>query len=535
MPIAKISSRPITLRSVSRAAIFVGLIASLALTGCSVGPKYRPPQMPEPKFDAALSQAPTFAATQPSTQPTTRPVDLTRWWTSLDDPELNSLVERAVKANYNLRIAGARLQEVRAVEQAVGGGIVPGLGETPGVDISAGAGRGSGTNSARGRVAGPLHAGTNTTGLKEITHVAGFDASWELDLFGRFGSELQAADADVQAAAEFRNDVLLSVVAEVVRTYVDVRSLQLRLEIARENLAAQRRTADLVTIRFNRGLTNELDVTLAEREYQTTLAQIAPLEAGIAAAQRRTAVLVGQYPEALRAELERPSALPATPPMVAPGMPVEMLRRRPDIRQAERQLAASTARVGIATADLFPRVALTGGAGVQGQGLGRSPVVNAITWSIGPTLYWPFLDFGRLDALIQAQDFRSRQRLLEYQRAVVSAVEEVDDALSNYAAQQDHLQQLSVAVSVSRKAERIATQRYNNGLTDFLNVLDAQRQLYDLEDQYALAQASLTREFIALYKALGGGWEGYEAPAPPKPPLPALLAAGARTIGAQHP
>jgi NodT family efflux transporter outer membrane factor (OMF) lipoprotein len=524
----------IPIRPTPRGAILM-VAAALALGGCSVGPKYHPPQMPEARFDGSLSTGPTSAATQPAGQPTTRPVDLTRWWTSLDDPELDSIVERAVKANYNLRLAGARLQEVRSVELAVGGGVVPGLGQTTGAELSAGAGRGSGTNSARGRVSGPLHAGTNTTGLKEITHVAGFDASWELDLFGRFGSELQAADADVQAAAEFRNDVLLSVVAEVVRTYIDVRALQLRLEIARENLAGQRRTADLVTVRFKRGLTNELDVTLAERQYQTTLSQIAPLQAAIAAAQRRVAVLIGQYPETLREELERPSPMPATPPTVAAGMPVEMLRRRPDIRQAERQLAASTARIGVATADLFPRIALTGGAGVQGQGLGRTPVMNAITWSVGPTLYWPFLDFGRLDALVQAQDFRTQQRLLEYQRAVVSAVEEVDDALGNYAAQQDHLQQLGMAVSVSRKALQIATQRYNNGLTDFLNVLDAQRQLYDLEDQYAQAQASLTREFIALYKALGGGWEGYAAPAPPKPPMPALLAAGARTIGAQRP
>ena len=184
------------------------------------------------------------------------------------------------------------------------------------------------------------------------------------------------------------------------------------------------------------------------------------------------------------------------------GLPVDLLRRRPDIRQAERRLAAASARIGVATANLFPRVAITAGAGLQGQGLGRTPVENSLVWSIGPTFYWPFLDFGQIDALVKLADYQSQQAYWAWQKTVVSAVQEVDDALSNYAAQQESMAHLDVAVKASRKAVDLATQRYQDGLTDFLNVLDAQRQLFELEDQYAAAQQFMVYDFIALYKAM---------------------------------
>jgi NodT family efflux transporter outer membrane factor (OMF) lipoprotein len=425
----------------------------------------------------------------------------------------------------------ARLQEAREVEYAVGGGVLEGVGESGGIDVSAGAGRGSGTNSVRGRVAPPVYAGTNTTGLAEVTHVAGFDAGWEIDLFGRYTRMIQAAHADTQAAAELRNDVLITVVADVVRSYVDVRSLQLRLEIARETAAAETRTANLVRIRFQRGLTNELDVALIERQLARTQSQVPPLQAAVVVAERRVAVLLGLYPESLRQELEPSGPLPQTPPEVGPGMPATLLRRRPDIRQAERMLAAETARIGVATADLFPSIALTAGAGVQGQGLGRTPNKTSLAWSVGPSLYWPFLDFGQLDAEVKIADYRTREAYFNYKKLLISAVQDVNDALSNYAAQQASLAQLDLAVTASRKAVHLATRRYENGLTDFLNVLDAQRQLFELEDQYAVSQQNLIYQFVALYKALGGGWEGYEkSPAAPRP-LPAILAVETETLG----
>jgi NodT family efflux transporter outer membrane factor (OMF) lipoprotein len=511
---------------------FAAILAAGLIGGCAVGPNYHPPQMFAPdSFDGAIDQGSTVASTQPSTAGPARTVDVATWWKSLGDPKLDNLVDRAVAANYDIRTAVARLQESREVEYAVGGGVLEGVGETPGIDISAGGGRGSGNNSARGRVAPPVYAGTNTTGLSEITQVAGFDAGWEIDLFGKYPRMIEAAHADSQAAAELRNDVLISVVADVVRSYVDVRSLQLRLEIARENAASQTRTANLVRIRFQRGLTNELDVALAERQLDQTLSQLPPLQAAVAVAERRVAVLLGLYPETLRQELEQSAPLPQTPPQVGPGMPLTLLRRRPDIRAAERHLAAETARVGVATANLFPSIALTAGAGVQGQGLGRTPTENALSWSVGPSFYWPFLDFGQLDASVKIADYRTKEAYFNYKKLVIAAVQDVNNALSNYSAEQQSLAQLDLAVIASRKAVHLASRRYENGLTDFLNVLDAQRQLYDLEDRYAVAQQNLIYQFVALYKALGGGWEGYEKPPCAPRPQPAVLAVGSETLG----
>ena len=501
----------------------VALLTLTIFCGCAVGPKYIPPQLVMPAgFDSTSGVRPT---TQASIQPATRPVNPALWWEALDDPELNSLVKRAVESNLDLRIAGARLQEARYIEFATTGGIVAGAGYLPGADLSGGAGRGSGSNSTRGRVGAPLNSATNAKGLSEITQVIGLDAGWELDLFGHYSHLLEASQADVEAIAEARNGILITLLAEVVRSYADVRSDQYRLDVARQNLAAQQRTLDLVRVRVKRQLSNELDVALAERQLSTTLSRIAPLKSALESARRRIAVLMGQYPDELKQELDKPELLPSSPPNVAIGMPVDLLRRRPDIRRLEREIAASTARIGVATADLFPRVSVTAGAGIQGQGLGREPEHDRYIYSIGPSLYWPLLDFGRLDAIVKAQDFHTQQLLLTYQRGVVVAVQEVDDALSNYAAQQDSLAQLGNAVASSKRAETLAQQRYDIGLTDFLNVLDAERQLFDLQDQYAVTQSNVLREFVALYKALGGGWEGYEAPAVPPPPKPALLAA----------
>ena len=486
-------------------------------------------------FAAVSLGTPTTApSTIPATKPNAQPVDLTRWWQALEDPQLDAIVIRAVESNLDLQIAGTRLQEARAIESATTGGVFAGTGYVPGVDVSAGAGRGSGSNSTRGRVGAPLNSSTNTKKFQEITQVIGLDAGWELDLFGHYRHLIEASQADTQGVAEARNDILLTVLSDVVRGYADVRSFQYRLDVARQNLAAQQRTLSLVRERVERQLSSELDLALAQRQLSTTLSRIAPLESSLESAKRRVSVLMGRYPDELKSELDQPRLMPTTPPLVAAGMPVDLLRRRPDIRRMERELAASTARIGIATADLFPRISVTAGAGIQGQGLGRSPENERYIYSIGPSLYWPILDFGRLDAVVQVQDFHTRGLLLGYQRAVISAVQEVDDSLSRYVADQDSLKQLGQAVVSSKQAVALAQQRYDIGLTDFLNVLDAERQLFDLQDQYAVLQANVVRDFVAVYKALGGGWEGYEAPAPPLPSKPALVAAMDRLSSKKH-
>ena len=460
------------------------------------------------------------AATQPTQPAAFVPVDMTHWWRSLNDPELDSLVTRAIRANLDLKIALERLQEARAEEYVVSGGTMP-L-----VDFAAGAGRGTGSDSTRSRVPGPIHSAANTKGYTEITHVGGFDALWELDLFGRFSRQIEAARADTQTAAEARNSVLITVVADVARAYVSERALQLRLEAARENVQAQEQTVDLVSGRVKQGMNPEYDQVLAQRQLATAQATLAPIEAAIAQAQRRIAVLLGQLPQELYAELSRPGNLPATPPRVRPGMPVELLRRRPDVRQAERELAAATARVGVAAANLFPRVALIGSYGFQGQGLGQTPLLSKEIWSFGPSAYWPLLDFGTLDAVLETQQFRARELLLNYRRTILLAVEEVENAIGNYTAEQDRLDQLNIAVADALRTVQLAQDRYQNGQISLLDVVDAQRQLYLLQDQYAIAQEAVATEYIALYKALGGGWEPYQQVPAIRRPQPAVLAIG---------
>ena len=457
----------------------------------------------------------TEPTTGPTTHPTTRPrpIDLARWWESFDDAELNSLVRRSIESNLDLRIAIARLQETRELEWATVGGYVPGLGSI-GASFTATGARGSGTNSTAGREPGSINSAINASGLKQVTHDIGIDATWELDLFGRMGRLAEAVQADTQAAVEARNDVLLTLIADVAHNYVEVRTLQLRLEIAQEYVDTERRTVKLVRLRRERLIGNQLDVALAERQLSAALSRVAPLQSAIAAAQRRVAVLLGEFPEALRGELDRPGPLPALPPGVAPGLPAALLRRRPDIRNAERQLAAITARAGVATADLFPRVVFVSGAGFEGQGLGITPVINKNIYSIGPALYWPFLDFGRLEALVLALDFQGQQSFYTYRRTVINAVREVDDALTGYSAAQDQLRQLSDAVASSNEAVQLATERFQNGLTDFLNVLDAQRSLDDLQDQFAWRNSRKWTSSSCCTKLLGGGWEGYETPRP---------------------
>ncbi len=500
----------------------VPLVLALSVTGCEVGPNYKEPVMPvTTSFDAGPTTQPASAA---GTRANRRPVDVERWWTSFNDPELDRLIGEAVASNLDIKVALMRVQEARASANVVTGGVLPYL------EGSGGAARGSGTNSVKGRISQPLNAATNTTGLTEITQVVGFDAGWEIDIFGRFRREMEAAAADSQVAEEMRNGVVVTLVSDVARIYIEMRATQLRLAIANQNIDVAQQTLSLVQQRFDRGLTNELDFALARRQLASERAAVAPLQEGIGDLQRRLAVLLGQSPETLYSELQLTPSLPAPPEKLVAGVPVDLLRRRPDIRESERRLAAESAQIGVATAELFPRIAITGGLGLQGQGLGRQPTTNSFIWSVGPTAEVPIFDFGRIDSMIQLENYRTQEQFYNYKQTVLRAIEEVDNAASNYAAQQDRLEQLGEALDASKRAVDLATGRYERGLIDFLNVLDAQRQLYQLQDEYTLAQQSVADGYIAVYKALGGGWQPYKDVPPIQRPLPAVFAAAAHTI-----
>jgi NodT family efflux transporter outer membrane factor (OMF) lipoprotein len=296
-----------------------------------------------------------------------------------------------------------------------------------------------------------------------------------------------------------------------------------------------RESLRIVNVRYERGITNELDVALATRELATLEAQIAPVEAEVNAAQYTLAVLVGEYPEKMVQELSKPDLIPTMPSATAPGVPLDLLKRRPDIQQAERELAAATARIGVATADLFPQVTVSASIGTEGQGWGTTPSINKHIWSFGPGAVWPLLDFGALDAEVDIAQLAARASMANYRKTILNAVHQVDTSLDGYQAQEIRMEQLSTAMTAGQRAVDLATSRYDRGLTDFLNVVDAERQFYDLEEQYTDAQVAQGEQFVQLYKSLGGGWQNYQSVPAIRRPQPAIVAAFRRVLSRSTP
>jgi NodT family efflux transporter outer membrane factor (OMF) lipoprotein len=310
----------------------------------------------------------------------------------------------------------------------------------------------------------------------------------------------------------------------------------MRLEIAKNDVATAQKTVDLLTTRFERGLSNELDLTLAKRQLATQEALLPQITAQISAAQSRLAVLLGTYAADVAPDLRAQAKMPILPERPHAGAPVELLRRRPDIRQTERELAGANARIGVATANLFPSVALTAGFGAQG-GTRTSPTATPISgpiWSFGPGAYWPLLDFGRLDALIDIEEMKAHEVLVRYKKTIIAAVEEVDQAIKQYRMDLQRQRDLGVALEASHRAVALATERYERGVTDFLNVLDAQRQDYALAEQAAIAAETVVLDYVAFYKALGGGWELYTDLPPIPQAQPAVMATVRRVTDGWH-
>ncbi|HEX4794930.1 MAG TPA: efflux transporter outer membrane subunit [Humisphaera sp.] len=503
------------------------LALALAVAGCAVGPDYHRPDYKVPgQFGAA-----TQPSTQPSTQPTTQPVvvDLTRWWESFGDAQLNSLVERAVNSNLTVQVAELRLREARYQLQISRSGLfpvanasgsyqharfskngfyLPGSNNASGVGSSnasraTGSGSGSGSSSSSG-----LASAFNRTELD--TWQAGFDASWEIDIFGGVRREIEAARADEAASLEARRDAMVTLLAEVARNYIDLRGAQLQLSIARENVRSQQDTVELTRSRFAAGLNSDLDVARAEAQVASTRSQIPVRETQIQQDIHRLSVLLAQPPNALEEELIVQHPLPSAPPEVPIGLPSELLRRRPDVRQAERQLAAANARIGAATADLFPRFALTGGVGLAAGHPSDLFNSSSIYYSIGPQINWRIFDAGRIRANVSVQTMREQEAMAQYQSTILRSLEDVENALVGYNEERQRWQFLREAVAANRRAVDLAGQLYTKGLTDFLNVLEAQRNLFASQDLMAQSEETVSANVVALYKALGGGWESQE-------------------------
>ena len=515
-------------------------LMAAALGACAVGPNYHTPKVATPpQFAADTSNG---SATSDGTRsgdgatsgipPEVRAaaaVDFAAWWQALKDPELDSLIKRAILGNPDVIIALDRLQAARTYEAALVGSVLPEA------EAAGGGGRGTGSDLARGRAPQSQISATNTTGIQHINEVGGFDAMWQLDIFGKYRREIEAARYDMEALRAARNSVLVSVIADVARAYVDLRGLQVRASVLAQAIGTLRESQRIVSIRYQRGITNELDVTLATRELATLEAQAAPLAAQVQAAQYTIAVLLGAYPEDLVKELTPSAMVPGVPGAVSTGLPVELLRRRPDVQQAERQLAAATARIGVATADLFPSLAVSGSIGVQRQQAPGLPTVGAHIWSLGPAAVWPLLDFGQLDAQVEIADLQTRALLVNYKRTIQQAVREVDTDMGLYGAQQVSVGKLETALLASQRAVTLANERYERGLTDFLNVVDAEREEYDIEEQYTAAQVAAAEEFVELFRSLGGGWQKYQSLPPIHRPEPAIIAVFQRTLSRNDP
>jgi len=340
----------------------------------------------------------------------------------------------------------------------------------------------------------------------------GLDASWELDLFGGVRRNIEASEADIKAAVEDRRDVLVSLAGEVGANYANLRGFQQQIEIARRNLEAQKHTAEITRKRHEAGFVGGLDVANARAQVASTQSQIPVIESSAKAAIYSLSVLLGQQPTVLDRELALDKPIPTTPPEVPIGLPSDLIRRRPDIRRSEAQLHAATARIGVATADLFPRFSLTGSFGLQGKEVSALGSLSNRFWSVGPAASWPIFDAGRIRWNIEVQNALQEQALLTYEQTILTALKDVETALVAYAKEQEHRQYLTEEVKENRKAVDLSMKLYVSGRTDFLNVLTAQRSLYVAEDALVQSTRNLATNLIALYKALGGGWENQPYP-----------------------
>jgi outer membrane protein, multidrug efflux system len=472
-------------QQVFRSAVLVG---TACVAGCAVGPDYHSaPSTAPAAWSSPVARGLTDKAPPPQS-----------WWALFNDTELDSLIQRAAQSNLDLRVAEARLRQARAIRGGSEADFAPA--------ISASASAARAKQSQNQPFFGALPLPPNFP-FEYSVYQVGFDASWEIDLFGGKRRALEAATADWQGAIEARNDAMVSLSAEVARNYAELRGTQRRLDIARLDLDLQREELDLTRARLKGGMATDLDVSRTAALLADVLAAIPPLETAERAAMYALAVLLGRQPGDLVGELAASVAVPATPPEVPIGLPSDLLRRRPDVRQAERQLAAETARIGVAKSNWFPKISLTGDAGAESVSVSNWFEPGSRFWSIGPSVQWNALDFGRVRAQVRAQTAVQEAALATYEKTVLTSLQEAENAIVAYAQEQNRHQALADAAAENRRSLDLADGRYKHGRVNFLDVLDARRSLYASEDQLALSDQAVSVDLIALYKALGGGWE----------------------------
>ncbi|HME41032.1 MAG TPA: efflux transporter outer membrane subunit [Steroidobacteraceae bacterium] len=458
-----------------------GVAVVAVLAGCAVGPNYRRPETP---VDAHFANAGEPGLLQGDA--------VERYWTGFADPLLDSLVADALAHNKDLAVAAANLQAARAARRVVG------FDQYPTVVLA-----GSYTHNLDAQQQLPF---VDKHDREFDTAQSGFDGLWELDLFGRVRRNVEAARADVGVSEATLRDARVSVIAEVARDYFILRGLQDQLALTMRNADNQLSTAKLTRTRLEAGRGNELDTSRAEAQWQTTLASIPTLQASIATTTYRLSVLTGRQPTALDERLSPLAAMPSLPPLNAIGTPEQLLRHRPDIRVAERRLAAATARVGVATADLFPKVTMVGEVGYWAPTFGDFGKGEARFFSVGPSISWAAFDIGRVRARISSANAQTEAALAGYEGAVLNALGDAEGAMITYGRSQTRREALRLAAVASDKAADLARKRFEGGLIDFLEVLDAERTALSAELLLSQSRTDAAVSLIAVYKALGAGW-----------------------------
>ena len=460
-------------------AILLSVAVFIVVPACQVGPDYTGPPTGEVDVPLTFGEAgdPAFVANV---------TDMRTWWTVFDDPILNELVDTAARDNQDLRIALSRVNEARVRVD------IAGAARTPQVSFGGGA---AATNDA-------------TTGMStRVRSNAGLSASWELDVFGKIARTVESAEAQYQATEEDRRDVQVSLFAEVARAYLSARSLQAQLEAAQNNIESQRTVLHLTEVRLRDGLSSGLDASQARQVLASSEAAIPPLRIALAREINTIALLLGTHPQGMHAKVRDPGPIPTPPATVAVGVPANLLRQRPDIRAAERRLAAQSAQVGIATADLYPSFAIEGNLGFAATGSDNLLDAASRSFALGPSLRWSIFDGGRVRNQIKVEDFKLEQAVLVYERTVLEALEEVESAMTAFIEQRIRVDAIERASSAARETLNFALKLYKDDLAGFQDVLDAQRQLFSAESEAAEARGLAAQNLVALYRALGGGWE----------------------------
>ncbi len=497
------------------------ILALMLLAGCTVGPNFEEPSVKSAPgwldvHGPDLSAHPAIVSV-----PVAEPID-PAWWNLFGDPELTRLVVRAMAGNLDIQAAAARVAQSRAQLRVAGASQYPDIngnasytreyqspkgviGLLGGTSDSTPA---TGTNGLGGRQGGIPESGLGANGLPPFDLFQyGFDASWELDLWGRVRSVVENAGASAEAQAFAKRDTQLATVAEVARDYLQLRGTQESLRIARETLASEQRSTDITAERARKGFVQELDVEDARAQAAATAAQIPQLEQSQAQQINAIGLLLGEYPRALEIELKAAEPVPSPPLRVPVGLPSELARRRPDIREAEAKLHAATANIGAAKADFYPKVTLSGSFAIQATQFANLSSWDAKSYSIGPSVSLPIFNGGQLAGTLALRKGEQAEAAANYQKTVLSAFRDVDDALTAYAAEQRRQDQLRVAQTASRKALDLANTRYVQGLTGYLDVLTAERTLLSNEQSLADSTAAISTNLVSLYKALGGGWD----------------------------